>query len=165
MLSCCFCQAFHCAAASEQPSWDELQRKAKKLSEEGKYDEAIASAKKGLEAAEKSPDKHHANVAEALATLGWIYKKQKKYAEAEPFFKRSLEIREQGVSDLFGPLLSLSILYEEQGKYAQAEALAERNLAIHKARLGPDDPWVNSLTQDLATIYEKQGKKREAYNS
>ncbi len=142
-----------------------LQQKADKLLEEGKYDEAIASAKSALEEAEKSPDKHGANVAKLLLTLGDVYTKQKKYAEAENFLKRSLEIREDGDSfnDLVIGLLSLTTVYEEQGKYAQAELLAERNLALHKAKLGPDDPWVNSLTKTLARIYKEQGKNREAH--
>jgi hypothetical protein len=52
---------------------------------------------------------------------------QGRYADAEPLFKRSLEIREKSLgtdhTDVAISLNSLAILYHAQGRYADAEQL------------------------------------------
>src|SRR5262249_835406 len=69
-----------------------------------------------------------------------------RYPEAELFYQRALQIREQH----FGPehlqvaylLNSLAILYRNQGKYAQAEPCYLRALHIREQQLGPEHPQV-----------------------
>jgi tetratricopeptide (TPR) repeat protein len=159
--------SFSLCGCGGQTSWEKLQLKAERLLQEGKYDQAIKPANRAIEEAERTAGKDRSGVAKGLTTLGRIYEKQKKYAQAEPLFKLSLEMWEKALSanhpDLSYHLGALSQIYVKQGKYAQAEPLAERNLEIQTAKLGPDDPLVNMQTSYLAEIYEKQGKKREAY--
>ena len=66
---------------------------------------------------------------------------QGRYAEAEPFARKALELSKKE----FGPdhpqtgalLNNVALLYEAQGCYAEAEPLIRRSLAIREKALGP----------------------------
>ncbi len=67
---------------------------------------------------------------------------QGRYAEAEPFARKALELGEKE----FGPdhpytgtyINILATLYQAQGRYAEAEPLHRRALTIYEEVLGPD---------------------------
>ncbi len=73
----------------------------------------------------------------------WLacYRAQGKHAEAEPFYKRALAIREKALGPdhpgVATDLNNLAGLFEAQGKYAEAEPLYKRALAIDQKALGP----------------------------
>ena len=75
--------------------WDQLNKKALELFQQGKYPDAEETAKKALAEAEQAfgPEDHR--VARSLNNLAEIYRAQVKYSEAEPLWKRALQIREQ----------------------------------------------------------------------
>ncbi len=89
-----------------------------------------------------------------------------KYAEAEPLYRRSLEIKEKVLGpdhpDVAISLNNLAALYEKQGKYVEAEPLHKRSLEIREKALGRDHPDVANSLHNLAVLYEKQGKYAEA---
>ena len=80
---------------------------------------------------------------------------QRKYAEAEPLYKRSLAIREKALGpehpDVAKSLDNLAQLYDSQRKYAEAEPLYKRSLAIREKALGPEHPDVAKSLDMLAT--------------
>jgi len=90
----------------------ELFQKATQLSQEGKYDEAIAAYNDVLA---KNP-----NVAEAHLNLGYIYRQKKDWAAAEAAYKKALEVR-PGYSEANAGLLGV---YQESGQADKATALA-----------------------------------------
>ena len=79
-----------------------------------------------------------------------------KYAEAEPLYRRSLEISEAALGsdhrDVAGSLNNLAVLYDSQGKYAEAEPLYRRSLTIREEALGPDHPDVASVLSNLGPL-------------
>jgi len=105
-------------------------------------------------------------VADTLNNLAIIYKKQKKYAEAELLYQRSLNIREKALGpshpDVATSLNNLAILYEDQGKYAAAEPLLQRSLMILEKALGPKHPNVAVSLYNLACFSALRGKRMEA---
>ena len=86
--------------------------------------------------------------------------------EAEPYYKRSLAIREK----VFGAnhpevaerLNTLAGLYDNQGRYAQAEPFFKRSLAIWEKVLGPDHPHVAISLNNLAGVFSSQGLYAQA---
>ena len=91
---------------------------------------------------------------------------QGRYAEAEPYARRALELGEKE----FGPdgrktavlLNRLASLYHDQGRYADAEPLYERSLAIWEKALGPDHPAVAIGLAYLARLYRRVGRFAQA---
>jgi CHAT domain-containing protein/Tfp pilus assembly protein PilF len=103
--------------------------------------------------------------ADSLHNLARLYRIQSKYAEAEPLFRRSLEMREK----ILGPnhpevaqnLNNLAVLYMNQGKYAEAEPLCRRALEMREKALEPNHPDVAVSINNLAMLYHYQGKYAE----
>jgi CHAT domain-containing protein/tetratricopeptide (TPR) repeat protein len=98
--------------------------------------------------------------------MAQLYQLQVKYAEAEPLFKRSLEIYEKALGkdhpNVGTSLAGLAELYRAQGKYADAEPLYKRSLEILEKALGKDHPSVAQALNNLAGLYQLQGKYSDA---
>ena len=80
--------------------------------------------------------------------LAGLLQNQGKYAEAEPLYRRAIEIDEKTLGkdhpDVARDYNNLARLLQDQGKYAEAEPLYRRAIEIFQASLGPDHP--NTLT-------------------
>ena len=80
-----------------------------------------------------------------------------RYAEAEPLYRRSLEIREKQLGpdhpDVATSLNNLAVLYQAMGRYAEAEPLYRRSLEIREKQLGRDHPDVATSLNNLAVLY------------
>ena len=67
-----------------------------------------------------------------------------RYAEAEPLYRRSLEIREKQLGpdhpDVATSLNNLADLYRAMGRYAEAEPLYRRSLEVREKQLGATTP-------------------------
>ena len=88
------------------------------------------------------------------------------YPEAEPLFRRALEIRKAQLGDdhpsVATSLNNLAKLLQAQGKYTEAEPLFRRALEIREAQLGDDHPYVAQSLNNLAGLLKDQGKYTEA---
>jgi tetratricopeptide (TPR) repeat protein len=110
-------------------------------------------------------EQYHLSLSEAthlLNRIGHYLSERARYSEAEPLWKRALEISEQQ-SGLLHPdtatsLNNLAELYRQQGKYEQAEPLYQRALHIWEQALGPEHPDVACSLYGLANLYRKQSK-------
>ncbi|MFQ5954784.1 MAG: tetratricopeptide repeat protein [Kiloniellales bacterium] len=91
---------------------------------------------------------------------------QGRYAEAEPFARRALDLGEQELGPdhpTTGALLNnLADLYLAQGRHAEAEPLHRRALAIREKVLGPEHADVGQSLNNLAALYRAQGRYDEA---
>ncbi len=107
-----------------------------------------------------------AELALALNDLAVVYMDQGRYAEAEPLYKRSLEIYEQSLGKehphVAAALNNLAWLYYEQGRYDEAEPLYKRDLEICEKSLSKDHPSVATTLNNLALLYKSQGRYAEA---
>jgi tetratricopeptide (TPR) repeat protein len=108
----------------------------------------------------------HPDLAWLLNNLAEVYREQGKYAEAEPLYRRALEIREQthegGHASVASILSNLGQLYTSQGRYSDAERLHRRALEIRQNSLNAEAPNVALSLFDLAELYRVQAKYGDA---
>jgi tetratricopeptide (TPR) repeat protein len=108
----------------------------------------------------------HPDVPTILSNLANLYQSQGIYAEAEPRYKRALEITEKALGpdhpDVAATLNNLAKLYRSLGKYAEAEPLCKRSLEITEKALGPDHPDLATILNNLAALHESRGRYAEA---
>jgi len=101
-----------------------------------------------------------------LNDVGYYLYDRAQYVEAEPLFRRALEIRERvrgpDHPDTARSLNNLATLYDSQGKLTEAEPLYRRALEIRERVLGPDHPDTATSLNNLAGLYYSQGKLTEA---
>ena len=97
----------------------------------------------------------------SLNNLAELYREMGDYAEAEPLYRRALEI---GRSPGRGPpryaisLNNLAALYQAMGDYANAEPLYRHALAICEKTLDPDHPYTATSLENLALLDIDLGK-------
>ncbi len=88
------------------------------------------------------------------------------YSEAEPMYRRALEIKEKSLGydhpSIATSLNNLALLYKTQGIYDKAEPMYRRALEIREKSLGKDHPSVAQSLNNLATLYDTQGKYEKA---
>jgi len=118
----------------------------------------------------------HPDTAISLNNLAEIYRVQGKYEQAEPLYKRAIEIVEKPLQILekisagtypqlgvrAAYLSNLANLYQSQGKYEQAEPLNIRALSIREKALGGDHCDTAASLNNLAELYKLQGKYEQA---
>jgi len=147
-------------------TWEDLADQADSLSKVGNFDSAVVIAKVALKKAEMQFGGSDTIVATLLSVCGYLSRRQARYAEAEQFYKRALEIREEtmGRDHLKAgtSLNSLATLYRNQGRYAEAKPLYERALRIREEALGPHHPDVATSLNGFAVLHYMQGRYAEA---
>lgn len=106
------------------------------------------------------------NSASDLSTLGMLYLRQGKYAQAEAPYKEALTLAEQKKGDshpdVAACLNNLAWLYSNQSKFEEAQSLIERGLAIRQKSLGENHPATARNIANLAKILIEQRKYSEA---
>ena len=100
-----------------------------------------------------------------IGNLATLYRQRGRFDEAEPLFRRSIDMLEQtarpdGVS-LMTALNNAAELYRSQGKLSPAEQMAERALNI-AGRLSKDDVRRSHPLHTLACVYQSMGRAEEA---
>lgn len=128
-------------AQAETPAdFSEISREIPALAASAKLDEAAALAQRYVAEAGAKSGEDSAEYATALTWLGWVYKQQQRYADAEPLLKQALAIRER----VYGPdhplvatsLNNLAGVYQYQDRGAEAEPLLVRVEAIRAKAVG-----------------------------
>ncbi len=89
---------------------------------------------------------------------------QGKYEEAEPLYKRSLEITEKSLGpdhpDVATALGNLAELYRQQGRYEEAEPLYKRVLDIFQRTFPNGHPNIDACENNYARLKQAmQGKQ------
>jgi tetratricopeptide (TPR) repeat protein len=104
-------------------------------------------------------------LATVLNNLGSINQDLGKYQAAEHLYSRALRIEEHrssNDSDIPVVLDNLGSLYFETGRHRKAESVRVRALNLRIAKLGPNDPAVARIIQNLAAQKFAQGCMEEA---
>ena len=114
-------------------------------------------------------DEYHFSFPEAahlLHSAGRYLNDRGHYAQAEPLYQRTLDMRQQLVglehADTASMLNDLAKLYVLEGKYEQAEPLLQQTLAIRERVLGPEHREIAMTLKDLGWLYSSQGKYQQA---
>lgn len=144
----------------------QLIDKALKLSEDGRYGDAISLAERALSLQEAQFGKDSPEAAAAATSLAGIYQRVGRFADAERLIGRAIALREgklgAGSRDTAASLFVLAKIRIAQARYAEAEALQKRVLATYEKALGPSDPHVAHSLGQLAAIYSYTGRDEEA---
>ena len=78
------------------------------------------------------------------------------YTDAEPLYRRALEIRETQLGadhpDVATSLNNLALLLQDQGNYTDAEPLYRRALEIFETQLGADHPNSATIRENLEDL-------------
>jgi CHAT domain-containing protein/tetratricopeptide (TPR) repeat protein len=136
------------------------------LYEAGKYAEALPLAQRYAEEMQSGHGATAVQYADALTSLGDVYRALGRAAEAESFYKRALAINEQmrqpenlrvGVD-----LNDLGSLYYDQLRYPEAESFMKRAVVMYEKAVGRDHRFVGSALGMLATIISLQLRQGEA---
>ena len=102
----------------------------------------------------------------ALNNLAESYRAQGRYDEAEPLYRRALEIDEKTLRpehpDLAIQLNNLANLLRDTGRYDEAEPLYRRALEISEKALGSDHPTIGIRVGNLAGLLIETGQLDEA---
>jgi tetratricopeptide (TPR) repeat protein len=89
------------------------------------------------------------------------------YKEAEPLFKRALEINEKALGpdhpDTALSLHNLATLYASRGNFFNAAPLLARALATAERALGVEHPDVAKFAESYSQVLEKLGRGYEAH--
>ena len=88
-------------SCGREKSWEELNAKVTVLYHQLRYSEASNVAEKALKVAEETFGTNHINVALSLDNLAVLYQDLGKYAEAEPLFKRAMEIEKKALPQCY----------------------------------------------------------------
>ncbi|CAN0367181.1 unnamed protein product [Ectocarpus sp. 6 AP-2014] len=141
---------------------DALWRSVEKLSGDPELEVASYCANLGeLESGEATKA-----VARSYWSVGFLFKIQGKYAEAETLYERSRAIQEKVLGpehpDVATSLNNRALLLQSQGRYEEAEPLYERSQAIREKVLGTEHPDVATSLNNRAGLLQSQGKYDEA---
>jgi tetratricopeptide (TPR) repeat protein len=124
------------------------------LTEMGRLEEAERAGSRALTLSEKAGE--DVQFAAIVHNLGEIYRLQKRYAEAEAFYRRALAIRQKlhgpAHPDTSGALGSVSALLYELGRLEEAMELGRRTLDIRIAKLGPSHPLTAATHSNVSLI-------------
>jgi tetratricopeptide (TPR) repeat protein len=131
---------------------------------EGHYGEAEELVSRAVRAAEKG--RESALLALALHHLALIYFAQRKYAEAEPLFRRSLAVTESVLGKSSPELASCLAHYAQSlsaaGRLQDAEEQYQRAVVMLEQTIGTDNGWLPRLLEDQGRILRKLKRKPEA---
>ena len=156
----------HAALAQGLFEASDLNERAIKLGNAGRYSDAEPLYKQSLAIREKVLGPNHSEVAASLNNLASLYESEGRYLDAEPLLQRSLAIYEKELGpnhpEVAVSLNNLAVLYSTQGRYSDAEPLYKRALAIDEKGLGPDHPMVALYLSNLAALYNDQGRYADA---
>ena len=108
----------------------ELNERAVKFYQQGRYSEGVQVAEEALKVAENTFGPEHLHVATALNNLAGLYYVQDKYTETESLYKRSLAIWEKALGpehpNVTTVLRNMAECYRKTGKKNEAKKLEER---------------------------------------
>lgn len=143
-----------------------LQRVARCLDSDGRYNEAEALFSVMLKKKQKELGDNHPDTLISMAHLASIFWNQGRWTEAEKLDVQVTETRKR----IFGvdhPLTltstsNLASTYRKQGRWAEAEQLEVQLMETAKRVFGAENPRTLTSMANLASTYWYQGRRMEA---
>ena len=138
-----------------------FQSESKRLSDAGKYAEALPLAEKALEFRERVWRTEDPDLYQPLLNLAVINFLKGEYAKAQAFCQRALTVAENALGPehpLVARLLyNLAVFYITGGDNARAEPLLRRALPIQEEALGPEHAHVAHTLNRLGVLARNKG--------
>ncbi len=129
------------------------------------YGEAEATYRAQIKKTKEDYGPEDPHVVKPMRNLAMLYRNLGKYSAAEPLLHRSLAIMEKADPaniEISAILEQLAEVCQAQGRYEAAELILLRSLAIRERARGPDHPHVTPLLEQIAMLYRKVGRTRDA---
>jgi eukaryotic-like serine/threonine-protein kinase len=125
-------------------------------------DKALPLAKKSLEIVEQSEGPNHLHAAYALREIGSEYLYLGRYAEAEPYLRRALDIRRRelpaGNPDVAKAKMSLGDCLTSLHRYAESRILLEEAEASLSAQFPADDYRVKEVRSVRERLVQERAR-------
>jgi tetratricopeptide (TPR) repeat protein len=141
-------------------------QKARNLFEEKKNDEAIALLTDAVRQIEQGRGPDDPALVKHFDLLATIYGASGREADAEPLWRRALQIRRSALGsehpEVFGTGDKLALCLIAQGKYPEAEPLLRRSLTHRENYYGPEDPGIMTSLNHMSDLFLAQKKYAEA---
>ena len=137
------------------------------LRREGRIDEAEREFRDVLQRRERTLPPNDPDIAEAMLKIAYILDEDLgRYAEADPYYRRALEIRRGAYGDA-SPLVAATLtdiaqFDSRRGDQAAAVATARQGLEIAQRAYGPNHPLIADFTADYASRLRRAGRLDEA---
>jgi tetratricopeptide (TPR) repeat protein len=159
--------AHYARAARLQPSNWQYARRAGRLSRMmGDYATAASFNEATLTFVTSAFGPDAAETATALNNLALTYQSLARYMEAEPLYRRAIEIDEKvlgkGHPGVGRDYNNLAVLLQAQGKHDQAEPLYRRAMEISEKVHGKNHPTTAIHYSNVAFLLRAQGKYEQA---
>jgi serine/threonine protein kinase len=140
-----------------------LNRQAAVLSEKNDLKAAEAKAHEALAVARDFAPEHRVLWAGPMTTLGKILIKSGRTSEGEDYLRQALATYDQQTMKNYFYIANLKIDLSQfllaQNRQAEAEQIAVEAREDVLRNLGAGNPLMKSVTRNLMTIYEKEGKR------
>lgn len=153
------------AAKAKPAAWEKYYADSESLYTQGQPQRALAAAEKALQLAEQANKKASPEVGLNLRNVAQILHGLGRAAEAEKFYKRSIEVYEKALGpdhpEVADALDALAFLYS-MGRLADNEPLYKRALAIREKAFGADSEEAMRSVDDLASFYKVQRNNAQA---
>ena len=130
-------------AATRRPEVERLNRGADELRKSGKYEEALSLAREALAITLDKDGRDSLAAARALTRVADIYFEVHNYAEAEPLYRRALEIDEAAGADpaeIAVARENLTKISELQQPRQTASRVSDKKLSDHDAEIQSTAP-------------------------
>jgi serine/threonine-protein kinase len=137
------------------------------LRREGRTDEAEREFRDVLATRQRILPAGDPQIAEAMLKVAYLLDEDRgRYEEAEPLYRRALEIRRHAYGNasplVAATLFDISFLQSRRGDHVGAVASARQGLEIARAAYGGNHPVVADFTAALAAALHRAGRLAEA---
>jgi CHAT domain-containing protein/Tfp pilus assembly protein PilF len=154
------------SALAQTAAFDGMNARIADLAREAKYADALALAQSAAEGARTKLGEETAVYARAIAWLAFLHQVQGRLSEAEPFFRRSLEIYERilppGHPHIATSLNNLGFQYQITNRLDEAERLYKQALELREQMEPNPHLLIADSLNNLAQVYKHQGRIEEA---
>src|SRR5262245_40549854 len=145
---------------------DDLNRQMLELFQNGEYAASTTVAERAVAAAKAKHGENGPEYAREAGKLAHTLLAVKRVSDAEPLFKRALEIcmatLPQDHPALADALDGMGSLYMRQDNWAEAEPLLKQALAIRERTIAADEPAFLDVVSRLTAQYLIQGRREES---
>ena len=99
----------------------------------------------------------------ALNNLAQVYRFEQRFSEAEPLYRKAIDVLEKlKTPDVVKPLSNLAEYYFDRGRTAAALNLYKRCEEITRTSFGDTAPQTTAVQLKIARVYSSMGRDTEA---
>lgn len=153
-------------AGAQSVTFDDTFTHISRLAQAAQYPEALDQARTATARIRSELGEDNVTFAKALAWEAYLLQVLSRITEAEPLFKRSLEIYTRllppGHPDVATATNNLAFQYQITDRLEEAERLYKSALEMREKALPATSPAIAESLNNIAQVYKHQGRTEEA---